>query len=84
MTTNKPFLYSIAFLSLTIPVPGRFIFGLVLAIELILLEAIGIIANSIVIKLKFQEIKSYFVMAILIASTILFRQIFHWKALLLN
>lgn len=75
MTTNKPYLYSIAFLSLTIPVPGRFVFGVTLAFELILLETVGILISLLVKKLKFEEIRTYFVMTVLIATTLLFRQL---------
>ena len=75
MSTNKPYLYSIAFLSLTIPVPGRFVFGVTLAFELILLETVGVLISLLVKKLKFEEIRTYFVMTGLIATTLLFRQL---------
>ena len=75
MNRNKPFVYSVAFLSLTIPTPGRFVFGLVLVFEILLLEIFGILSNSLATKLKFNEIRSYFVMLILISLTILYRQI---------
>ncbi len=64
-----------AFLSLTIPSPGRFVFGLVLVIELIIIEVFGVLSNSLAKKLKFEEIKSYFVMLIMISITILYRQL---------
>ena len=75
MTKNKTFLYSIAFLSLSIPVQGRFVYGITVVIELLLLEIIGALADVLVKKLKFEAIKSYFIMMILISFTILFRQI---------
>ena len=75
MNRNKPFVYSVAFLSLSIPTPGRFVFGLVLVFELLLLEVFGILSNSLATKLKFNEIRSYFVMLIMISMTILYRQI---------
>ncbi len=75
MNRNKPFVYSAAFLSLTIPTPGRFVFGLVLVLEILLLEIFGILSNSLATKLKFNEIRSYFVMLIMISLTILYRQI---------
>lgn len=75
MTKNKSFWYSVAFLSLSIPVQGRFIYGLVIVIELLLLELVGTLAGALAEKLKFREIKSYFVMLFLISFTILFRQI---------
>ncbi len=75
MNRNKPFVYSMAFLSLTVPAPGRFVFGLVLVLELIIIEVFGVLANSLTTKLKFGEIRSYFVMMIMISITILYRQI---------
>lgn len=75
MSTNKPYLYSVAFLALTIPVPGRFVFGVTLAFELILLELIGLLISSLVTKLKFEEIRTFFVMTFLISATLLFRQL---------
>ncbi len=75
MTKNKSFMYSIAFLSLSIPVQGRFVYGLVIVLEFLLLELVGTLVNSLVSKLKFEAIRSYFVMFILISTTILFRQI---------
>ena len=64
-----------AFLSLTVPAPGRFVFGLVLVIELLLIEVFGALANSLATKLKFSDIRTYFVMFIMISVTILYRQI---------
>lgn len=75
MNRNKPFVYSVAFLSLTIPPQGRFIYGLVLVLELLILEAAGTLINALVTKLKFDEIRSYFVMSMMICITMLFRQI---------
>ena len=75
MSRNKSFMYSVAFLSLSIPVQGRFVYGLTLILELILLELIGTLVDSLVKKLKFEVIRTYFVMMILISTTILFRQI---------
>lgn len=75
MKQNKSFMYIASFLALTIPAPGRFVFGLTIILELFLLEIMGILINSLVTKLKFEEIRTYFVMFFMIAITILFRQI---------
>lgn len=75
MNRNKPFVYSVAFLSLTIPSQGRFIYGFVLVLEMLLLEIFGTLINAAVSKLKFDEIRSYFVMSVMICVTIFFRQL---------
>lgn len=75
MKQNKSFMYIASFLAITIPAPGRFVFGLTIILELFLLEIMGILINSLVTKLKFEEIRTYFVMFFMIAITILFRQI---------
>ena len=75
MKQNKSFMYIASFLALTIPAPGRFVFGLTIILELFLLEIMGILINSLVTKLKFEEIRTYFVMFFMIAITILYRQI---------
>lgn len=75
MKQKKSFMYIASFLSLTIAPTGRFVFGLVLVIELLLLEVLGILINSLVSKLKFEQIRTYFVMFFMIAITLLYRQI---------
>ena len=75
MINNKTFLYSVAFLSMTVPVQGRFIYGVIIVLELILLELAGTLLKSLSEKLKFNEISTYFVMMILVCLTILYRQI---------
>ena len=75
MKQSKSFMYIASFLVLTIPVPGRFVYGLTLVLELFLLEIMGILLNSLVTKLKFEEIRTYFVMFFIVAITVLYRQI---------
>lgn len=75
MIRNKTFLYSVTFLAMTIPAQGRFVYGIILVLELLLLELAGTLLKALTTKLKFTEIASYFVMMMLIAITILFRQI---------
>ena len=75
MKQKKSFMYIASFLMLTIPATGRFVYGLTLVIELFFLELLGILINSLVSKLKFNEIRTYFVMFFMIAITILYRQI---------
>ena len=75
MKQKKSFMYIASFLMLTIPATGRFVCGLTLVIELFFLELLGILINSLVSKLKFNEIRTYFVMFFMIAITIFLRQI---------
>ena len=75
MKQKKSFMYIASFLALTIPTPGRFVLGFTLILELFILEILGIMINSLVSKLKFNEIRSYFVMLFMIAITLLYRQI---------
>lgn len=75
MKQKKSFMYIASFLALTIAPTGRFVFGLTLIIELVLLEILGILINSLVTKLKFEQIRTYFVMFFMIAITVLYRQI---------
>ena len=75
MKQKKSFMYIASFLMITIPTTGRFVYGLTLMLELLILEILGILINSLVTKLKFNEIRTYFVMFFMIAITILYRQI---------
>ena len=75
MKQKKSFMYIASFLALTIPTTGRFVFGFALVLELFILEIAGVLLNSLVTKLKLNEIRTYFVMFFMIALTILYRQI---------
>ena len=75
MKQKKSFMYIASFLALTIPSTGRFVYGLTLILELFILVISGILLNALVKKLKFEEIRTYFVSFFMIAITILYRQI---------
>lgn len=75
MKQRKSFMYIASFLALTIPTPGRFVLGFTLVLELYILEILGILINSLVSKLKFNQIRTYFVMLFMISITLLYRQI---------
>ena len=75
MKQRKSFMYIASFLALTIPTPGRFVLGFTLILELYILEILGILINSLVSKLKFNQIRTYFVMLFMISITLLYRQI---------
>lgn len=73
---QKTFNISIAaYLAILIPLPGRFIFGFTLFFEFLLLTIIGTSINSLINKMKLQEIRSFLIMLTLISSSILYRQI---------
>lgn len=75
MKNKSLYIYIAAYLAILIPLPGRFVFGLTLMIELILLSFIGTLVNSLIKKMKLEEIKSVIMMICLIAIVILYRQI---------
>ena len=75
MKQKRSFMYIASFLALTIPTTGRFVYGFTLVFELFFLDILGILINSLVSKLKFNEIRTYFVMLFMISITLLYRQI---------
>lgn len=75
MKQKKSLMYIASFLALTIPSTGRFVYGITLVLELLLLEVCGILLNSLVTKIKLNEIRTYFVSFFIIAITIFYRQI---------
>ncbi len=75
MKQKKSLMYIASFLALTIPSTGRFVYGITLVLELLLLETCGILLNSLVTKIKLGQIRTYFVTFFIIAITILYRQI---------
>lgn len=75
MKQKKSLMYIASFLALTIPSTGRFVYGLTLVIELLILEILGILLNSLVTKIKLNQIRTYFVSFFIIAITLFYRQI---------
>lgn len=63
-------------LALLIPSPGRFVYGFVLVLEMNLLLLTGTLVVSFVKKIKMEELMSVIVIFMMLAVTILFRQIF--------
>ena len=62
-------------LALLIPIPGRFVFGITIVIEHLLLTLVGTLINSLVNKLKLKELKTVIILLTMISATIFFRQI---------
>lgn len=75
MKQKSLYIYIAAYLAILIPLPGRFIYGLVLVIELLLTTLLGTSINSLVDKLNLKPLRSVITMITLISFVILFRQI---------
>lgn len=74
MKKKSLYIYIAAYLAILIPLPGRFIYGLILMLELIFLTNIGTLINSFIKKFNIEEIRSVIIMISLISFVILFRQ----------
>lgn len=75
MKKNNMFFYLTAYLALLIPAPGRFVYGFTLMTEVFLLSIIGGLSVILIEKIKFDQLKSTLFILILVAFSILFRQI---------
>ena len=75
MKKNNMFFYLTAYLALLIPAPGRFVYGFTLMTEVFLLSIIGGLSVLLIEKIKFDQLKSTLFIFILVAFSILFRQI---------
>ena len=62
-------------LTVLVPAPGRFVYGVALVFELNLIMLIGTVINSFVKKIKLDELNTLIILIMIIASTILYRQI---------
>lgn len=60
---------------LIIPIPGRFVFGITIVLEHILLTLAGTLINSLVDTLRLKELKTVIIMLAIISASVLFRQI---------
>ncbi len=69
------FIFIAAYLAILIPSPGRFVFGVVIMLELFLLTIVGTLINSLITKMKLEEVRTVILMLILICFTIFYRQI---------
>ena len=75
MKRRSVYLLIATILAVLVPSPGRFVYGVTLVLELNILMLIGTLTVSLVKQMKLEEITSLIVLVIIIASTILFRQI---------
>ena len=62
-------------LTVLVPAPGRFVYGAALVIELNFIILVGSLINSLIKKIKLNELLTLIILLMLIASTILYRQI---------
>ena len=62
-------------LTVLVPTPGRFVYGVALVIELNFIMLIGTLINSLVKKIKLEELTTLIILATIISTTILYRQI---------
>ena len=75
MKRRSIFVLIATILTVLVPAPGRFVFGFALAIELNLIMLIGTLTNSLVKKMKLEELNTLIILIMLISTTILYRQI---------
>lgn len=62
-------------LTMIIPMPGRFVYGVVLALEFNIILLLGILINSLIKKMKLDDLKTFIYIFLFISITILFRLI---------
>lgn len=62
-------------LTVLVPTPGRFVYGAALVIELNFIMLIGTLINSLVKKIKLEELNTLIILTTIISTTILYRQI---------
>ena len=62
-------------LTVLVPAPGRFVYGVALVIELNLIMLVGTLINSLVKKIKLEELNTLIILITIISTTILYRQI---------
>ena len=62
-------------LTVLVPAPGRFVYGAALVLELNIVMLIGTLVNSLIKKIKLEELSTLILLIMLISSTILYRQI---------
>lgn len=62
-------------LTFLVPAPGRFVYGVTLVLELNILMLFGTLINSLIKKLKLEEIGTVITLITIISTTILYRQL---------
>lgn len=75
MKRRSIYVFVSATLAMIVPAPGRFVYGLVLLLELYLLLFSGTLANSISRKFDLKELRSTVIFTSVIMTTILYREL---------
>lgn len=75
MTDKKYYTYIAAFLAILIPLPGRFVFGFTVILELAILIIIGILTDALIKLLKITELRTIIILLVTIFVSVLYRQI---------
>ena len=76
MKNKSTYIFISAYLALLIPTPGRFVYGLTLMLELLLLTCVGLLINALINKLKLEKIRTVIFMTTMVSFTVLYRQLF--------
>lgn len=75
MKKKSLFAFIVAMQALLIPVPGRFVFGITLILELNIVMVLGTLVCALIKKLKLENLKSTILLFMNISISILFKQI---------
>lgn len=78
MKRRSFYVFLAASLAMLIPAPGRFVYGFILSIELIVIMLAGTIANVAFIKLKLNEMTSFATMFVVIGVAVLYKQLLNF------
>lgn len=76
MKNKSIFIYIAAYLAIIIPTPGRFVYGVTLMFELVLLMLLGTLISNLIEKTIIKELKTVIMLFSLISITTIYRQIF--------
>ena len=76
MNKRSIYTYIAASLAFLVPFPGRFVYGVVLVLELVFLMLIGTSFSLFIKKFELEELETPLYLIVLISATIFFRQIF--------
>lgn len=76
MRMNKTQIYIAAYLAILIPTPGRFVYGLTIMLEILLLAAVGLLMNALIKQLKMEKLRTAILITTMVAFSIFYRQLF--------
>ena len=76
MKQKSIFTYLAAYLVLLIPTPGRFVYGMTLMLELVVLMFLGTLISIAIDKLKLKDLKTVIILFSMLVIAVIYRQIF--------